>query len=323
MANIKRIFRTPVNIFIVLLICNLITIILTTAIPNVTLDQNLNSINPQEPYLTPQDNVYTADLHWVKTNITIDSNGLGKVTMILNCTPEEDHFGIFIRTIEETNELNLEETYAFTEGEVLELNITAASKFDVSYYMYLKNVSKVQAGKPILYYISYNADFFQRNQIFHYENETNLVGINLVRPDWDDSLEFETLRIQLPVAVSSSNISSTFLDEIDFTVDQLMIDNYNLSYIGQLDDDSQYWLTFISSKENIPARGAYEATFYLSIEYFSLPKVLNWFVITFSLLFSLLAIALFVVVISVKNKSQEENTAFQTELYEVLKQENK
>ncbi len=321
MANSKRIFRTSINIFIALLICNLITTILTTATPNANLNQIPNSINPLDPYLTPQDNDYNADLHWVKTNITLDSNGLGKVTMILNCTPDEDHFGIFIRTIEEKNTLIFEETYAFTEGEILELNISAASKFDVSYYLYLQNVSKVQAGKPILYYFSYNADFFQRNQIFHYEVETDLVAINLVRPDWDDSLEFESLRIQLPVAVSSSSISSTFLDEIDFGVDQLMTDNYNLSYVGQLDADSQYWLTFISSKENLPARGAFEATFYLSIEYFSLPKVLNWFVITFSLLFSMLAIALFVVVLTVKNRSQEENTAFQTELYDVLKQE--
>ncbi len=322
MANIKRIFRVPVNIFIVLLICNLLTVIFTTATPNVSLNHMTNTINPQDPYLTPQDNAYSADLHWVKTNITIDSNGLGTVSMILNCTPTEDHVGIFIRTIEEANVINLEKTYAFTEGEILGLNITAASRFDVSYYLYLKNVSKVQAGKPILYYFSYSADFFKKSQIFHYGVETNLVGINLVRPDWDDGLEFESLRIQLPVAVSSSNISSTFLEEIGFRVEQLMIDNYNLSYVGQIDADNQHWLTFISSKENIPAKGAFEATFYLSIEYFSLPKVLNWFVITFSLLFSLIAIALFVVVISVKNKSREENIAFQAELYDVLKQEN-
>ncbi len=322
MANIRQIFRVPVSIFIVLLICNFMPIVFSTATRNVTFDQNIDSINPQDPCLTPQDNAYNADLHWVKTNVTIDSKGLGTVSMLLNCTPTEDHFGIFIRTIEEANEINYGKTYAFTEGEILGLNISATGKYDVSYYLYLQNSSKVQAGKPILYYISYNADFFKESQIFHYGVETNLVGINLIRPDWDDSLEFESLRIQLPVAVSNSSISSTFLDEIDFSANQLMIDNYNLSYVGQLDNDGQYWLTFISSKENLLSRGAFEATFYLSIEYFSLPKVLNWFVITFSLLFSLISIALFVVVISVKNKSQEENSEFHAELYAVLKQED-
>lgn len=322
MVNRKRIFRTTVNIFIVLLFSNLIAPILTTAITNVNLDQIPNSINPQDPYLTPQENLYNATLHWVKTNVTIDSTGLGKVKMILNCTPEEDHSGILIKFIEEKNTLNLEETYAFTAGEILELNISAASKSEVSYYLYLTNVSKVQEGIPILYYFSYNADFFPNKQIQRYQVETNLVAINLIRPSWGKSLEFESLRIQLPVAVSGSNISSTFLDEIDFRVDQLMTDYYNLSYVGQLDADNQYWLTFISSKENLPADGSFEATFYLSIEYFSLPNVLNWFVITFSLLFSLIAIALFVVVISAKNKSQEENNDFKAELYDVLKQEN-
>lgn len=322
MTNIKRLFQSPFLFLILLILSNFIIIVQISSKPNISQNPVQESIEPQNPYFDPHDTVYKADIHWVKTNITVDSKGIGQVSMILNCTPEEDHIGIFIRTVIEVHTLNLAKCYAETAGEKLELNITSSGSFDISYYVYLKNATKAQTGVPLVYYFSYEADFFQRNQIYHYEVETDLVAINLVRPDWDDALEFETLRIQLPVTVSGTNISSSFLDEIGFTVDPLMEANYNLSYIGQLNGDDNYQLTFISSKENLPERGAFEATFYLSIDYFSLPRVLNWFVITFSLLFSLLSLSLFVVVITVRNRSIEEDQTFKEELYNVLKQDN-
>ena len=322
MANIKRLLQSPFLFLVFLILSNFIIVIQITSMPNISQNPVQESIEPQNPFLDPQDTVYKADIHWVKTNITVDNQGIGIVSMILNCTPEEDHIGIFIRTIIEVHTLNLAKCYAETAGEKLELNITTTGSFDISYYVYLKNATKAQPGIPLLYYFSYEADFFQRNQIYHYEVETDLVAINLVRPDWDDALEFETLRIQLPVTVSGTSVSSSFLDEIGFTLDPLMEANYNLSYIGELTGDDNYQLTFISSKENLPERGAFEATFYLSIDYFSLPRVLNWFVITFSLLFSLLSLSLFVVVITFRNKSIKEDQAFKEALYDVLKQEN-
>ena len=320
MQSLKRLIKTPMVILLLIFLSNFAIVLYTASTESVSQNSTQKMAPPQEPILKPN-TVYNADLHWVETNITLDAKGTGTVSMVLNCTPEEDHVGFYIRTIVEVNTLNLAKCYAVTPNETLDLNITATGKYDVSYYVYLKNATKAQVGVPILYYFSYNADFFQRNQIFHYEVDADLVAINLERPDWDDTLEYEHLRIQLPVEVTSSSIASTFLDEIGFDLDPQMEANYNLSYVGQMSTDNRYWLTVIASKEDLPERAAFEATFYLSIDYFSLPRVLNWFVITFSILFTLIALSLFIVVIITGKRTEEENQAFKEKLYGALKQE--
>ena len=271
--------------------------------------------------IEPNQGAYNAELHWVKTNITLDEKGFGKVSMIVNCTPTEDHFGIYIRTIEELSSIIIDESYAFTEGEILEVNFTVSSRFDISYYVFIQNTTKIQAGKSLLYYINYNADFFATDLVTHYDVDTDLVAINFNRPYWDEALEFETLNIKLPVETEGSNISQTFLDEILFEVDPQMNTFYNLTYTGREDTSGTYWLFFEIEKQAIPALGAFEATFYLSINYFNLPKVINWFVMTFIIIFTLISFSLFIVVINIKNRSKKEIDEFKEGLKEVLKEE--
>lgn len=269
----------------------------------------------------PNTGAYNAELHWVKTNITLDSEGSGKVSMIINCTPTEDHFGIYIRPIEELSTIIADESYAITEGEILDINYTTSNRFDISYYIYIQNTSEIQAGKSLLYHINYNADFFSADLVSHYDVNTDLVSINFNRPYWDEVLEYETLKIQLPVEVEGSTISQSFLDNILFEVGLQMNTYYNLSYTGREDSFGTYWLVFEVEKQNIPALGAFEATFYLSINYFNLPKVINWFVMTFIFIFSLISLSLFIVVINLKNRSKKEIDEFKEGLKEVLKEE--
>ena len=68
----------------------------TSLAPNTSISLQ-NETQPIVDNLEPEDSLYWGDINWVKTYITLDKKGLGKVSMIVNCTPIEDHFGIYIR----------------------------------------------------------------------------------------------------------------------------------------------------------------------------------------------------------------------------------
>ncbi|NHJ03882.1 MAG: hypothetical protein EAX90_03600 [Candidatus Heimdallarchaeota archaeon] len=325
MIVLKRNFKMALLFSMLFFIINFPAIINTNGYETQEIEI-LTTINnlPDDQNLKINEGAYSADIHWVKTNITIDEKGSGKVSMIVNCTPDADHIGIYLRTLEELSSVLPEESYALTEGETLAINFTTSSvrSSGIAYLIYLQNTSKIQVNKNLVYFINYTADFFSTDLISHYGIDTNLVSINLNRPYWDDALEFEQMNIKLPIQLSNSSVTQTFLDNILFEVGAQMIGNYNLSYSGSKDSSGIYWFVFEVEKENVPDRGAFEATFYLSVDYFSLPRVINWFVLTFILVFSLVFLSLFIVVITLKNKSNNEVEEFKKELYDVLTQEN-
>ncbi len=264
---------------------------------------------------------YNADLHWIKTVLEMDRKGSGKVTIIINCTPSNtDHVGMYFRTIQsgEIVEVIDDQTYAIQDGQQFTVNHSASNDFDLSYRVYLENNSLIKTNTTLQYYFSYNANFFLSEQIAHYRVDTNLIVIDLIRPAWDADLECQELQIKMPIDVGEENVTSDFLDNIEFDVEQFMKDYYILSYDTESDSEGNYWLVFNCRKNAMPARGSFEAKFYVSTEHFSLPKVFNWLVILLVSLFVTAALVLFLVVINVRNKSKEEVTEFKEELYKLL-----
>ncbi len=264
---------------------------------------------------------YHADLHWVKTVLEMDRKGSGKVSIMINCTPSNaDHIGMYFRTIQsgEIVEVIDDQTYAIQNGQQLTVNHSASNDFDLSYMVYLENNSLIQTNTTLQYHFTYIADFFLSEQIAHYRVDTNLIVIDLIRPAWDADLEYQELQIKMPIDVGEENVTSDFLDSIEFDVEQFMIDYYILSYYTKSDSEGNYWLVFNCRKNALPIKGSFEAKFYVSTEHFLLPKVFNWLVILLVSLFVTTALVLFLVVINVRNKSKEEVTEFKEELYKLL-----
>ncbi|MBD3191939.1 MAG: hypothetical protein GF308_14925 [Candidatus Heimdallarchaeota archaeon] len=271
--------------------------------------------NPLDHSFYPNQGQYNAELHWVKTNISINKRGTGKVAMLINCTPNADHFGIYLRAIEEEHSLLLDETYALQDGEELALNATRAEGFDVSYQIYLENTSRIQPGKTLLYRITYESNFYFSNQLGHYAVNPELAFLDLTRPYWDEPLDFRIVRINLPVEVASPSVSNSTLEEAQFQVEEFMNDYYQLAFYGEKNNAGNYYLVFETRKDDLQARATFEINCYLSMEYFSFPMVINWLVIVLVLLFTIVSLILFLFVIDFKNKSLKENKEFKEKLY--------
>ncbi|NHJ31614.1 MAG: hypothetical protein FK732_02010 [Asgard group archaeon] len=274
--------------------------------------------------ISPNEGFFKADVHWVKTDIILDEFGLGEVTILVNCTPFADHEGILFSNFElnEVSEIQLDETFAYTSGQKVNVNVSASGNADYDYLLYLANTSYVNTSETIQYQFRYLADFALSDQIGRFQVDTTLAVIDLIRPIWDAELEFQEFSIRLPVILDDSVVTQENLNDSRFSVASYMNTYYNLSY-STFEDADGIWLVFNCKKENMGPRAPFDVNFYLSMDYFSLPKVFNWLVLLFVFLFVTAALVLFIAVINVRNKTDSEVTKFQEQLQELLKPKEK
>jgi len=321
------------NFILVLIIFQLLAIITyTSALTAPPEDTFQTSINRQPSddigFLQPTGEVYNATLNWVKTEINLSKKGIAETTIILNCTPTAAHFGTFIKQMDEENkEIVEEKTYAMADGKKLALTITVQKQTNnYAFLIYLDNTSAFTPGNFLTYYITYTANFYKSGQISHYAVNTELVSINIKRPTWNASLDYRELKIILPVELVDDNVSTEFLDSIQFKIYDTHLTNYNYNYSTEMDSEGKYWLVLEVSKPTvtyptISANTPFEVTFYISIEYFSLPWMINWLVITLVMVFVLVSFTFFLVIISLKKRSKTEIDNFGNDLHKVLKQQ--
>jgi len=283
---------------------------------SLTADDSNNSVA-----LLPEVNEYRADIHWVKTNIKLNHFGVGTVTMLVNCTPDADHVGLLLGNFVE-NEITgivLAETYATTSGQKISLNITASGSRFYDYILYLTNTSYVQTDEPILYQFTYTGEFVFSGQIERFQTDADLAILNLIRPKWNITLGYQELNIILPVDVGQSVVTLEFLSDINFNVTGQM-SNYDKSYTTN-NDSGVNLLVFNCSKTNLGINALFDASFYLSLVYFSLPSIMNWLVLLFVFVLVTGALVLFLVVINVRNKAEIEVSSFKEDLQVLLKPE--
>ena len=275
---------------------------------------NTNSFYTNEEY-------YRADLNWIKTLIEIDEQGMGKVTVHVNCTPAEDHIGMYLTPLEQNEpvEVILSECHALNHGQELAVNCTGIFDDYYSYKLYIEDISSLYTNESILYQFTYTADFYLSDQISIYTVDPSLTVIDVKRPLWQGDLEYQELEIILPINVGQSDITADFLSESRFSVEQFMIDFYNMTNTTTSDGSGNHWFTFTSRKNDLLAKAPFQARFYLAEGYFSLPNSFNWVVILLTSTFTLIALGLFLVVITVKNESKEEVSKFKEQLYDILK----
>jgi len=270
--------------------------------------------------VTPEEGYYDADLNWVRTIIRLSDNGFGKVTILVNCTPLADHKGMYLHPLVENEAVAIvkEETFAINHNRTLALNYTAIFNLQTSYLFTLKNRSALYFNETVLYQLTYTADFFSSNQMFHYNNDPNLISISLKRPTWDGTLDFQELEVILPIDVGQDTITSAFLAESQFAVDPTMLTYYQVTN-STTEEDSHYWFTITARKENLGIKAPFDVTYYLTITYFSLPRAINWLVISLVFTLLVLALVLYIVIIAIQKHSKQEVTAFKKDLYNVLR----
>ncbi|MHA1185903.1 MAG: hypothetical protein ACTSXA_11710 [Candidatus Heimdallarchaeota archaeon] len=328
MSKIKLLGRNLILVLMIFQLIATVTYTSATSIENITPisknDQPSNDIG----FLQPQAEVYNATINWVETEISFDKKGNGEVTIILNCTPTSNHFGTFIKQVSEENKKIVEEkTYAMADGEKLSLTVTVLKETNnYAFLVYLDNTSAFTPGNFLVYYITYTANFYRSGQISHYAVNTELVSLNIERPTWNTSLEYREVRITLPIEVPNDNITTEFLESIQFEIYDTQLGNYYYNYTGEMDSEGTYWLVFVVSKPTvafpiISANTPFEVTFYISIDHFSLPWMINWLVITLVLVFVLVSMSFFLVIINLKKRSKTEIDDFKEDLHKVLKQQ--
>ncbi|MBK5113153.1 MAG: hypothetical protein JJE41_05955 [Candidatus Heimdallarchaeota archaeon] len=271
----------------------------------------------------PEVKEYRADIHWVKTSIRLDSEGIGTVTLLVNCTPDADHVGLVLGNFVE-NEITSfvsDKTNAMTAGHQISLNITTSGSRDYDYIFYLAETTYVQTNESILYQITYIGDFLLSGQIERYQVDADVAVINLIRPIWNITLPYQELTIILPVDVGNTTVTPQFLSDIKFNVSSQM-STYDISYTTN-NDTGVNLLVFNCSKTGMGIKAPFEATIYLSLVYFSLPNIMNWLVLLFVFIFVAGSLVLFLVVINVRNKADAEVSDFKDDLQELLKPKEK
>jgi hypothetical protein len=281
-----------------------------------------NQIQPENGAIleySANEGSYFADINWVNTTIEIDEKGSGTVGMIINCTPTEDHFGIYIRPIAngEVNGIIPEESYAENAEQTLSLNYTFVNDNSLAFRIFIEEPELLDTNESIQYYFSYKADFFVSKQIEHYEVDIELVIIDFLRPYWDGDLEYQNLDVILPIEINQSTVTQTDLDEIKFSVADYMNDYYNLTYKTKF-SGGKYWFVFGCRKESMQPLGSFEAQFFVSYEYFSLPTAINWIVGLMAGIFTIGSLAVLIVVITVRNKAKTEIEEFESGLYKLI-----
>jgi len=299
-----------------------ISLLLTTTInTNHFIAKTKSSNNTeQSAVLQPDIKEYRAEIHWVKTNIDLDNKGKGIVTILVNCTPEENHVGLLLGNFveNEITEFDLENSFAKTAGYEVDLNISSSGSRDYDYIFYLSETTHVNTSESILYQITYTGDFVLSGQLERFQVNPELAIINLVRPLWNITLPYQELTVVLPVDVSDPVVTPQFLNEIQFNVSAQM-STYDISYYKT----GANLLVFNCSKTSMGLKAPFEATFYLSLAYFSLPNIMNWLVLLFVFIFIAGALVLFFVVINVRNQAETEVSEFQKDLHELLKSNEK
>jgi hypothetical protein len=266
---------------------------------------------------------YRAEIHWVKTSIKLDSDGIGTVTLLVNCTPDTNHVGLVLGNFVE-NEITSfvsKDTYAITAGHQINLNVSAPGSRDYDYIFFLAETTYVNTSESILYQITYLGDFVLSGQIERYPVDADVAVINLVRPIWNITLPYQELTIILPVDVGNAIVTPQFLSDIKFNVSSQM-STYDISYTTN-STSGEYLLVFNCSKTGMGIKAPFEATIYLSLVYFSLPNIMNWLVLLFVFIFVAGALVLFLVVINVRNKADAEVSGFKDDLQELLKPKEK
>lgn len=274
--------------------------------------------------LLPEVKEYRADIHWVKTNIELDRFGVGKVTMLVNCTPDADHIGLVLGNFidNEITEIVSAKTYAKTAGHTISLNLTASGSSAYDFILYLSDPSHVHTNETILYQLTYIGEFVFSGQIERSQVDADVAIINLIRPLWNITLDYQEFTITLPVDISDSVVTPAILSDIKFNVTDQMSTYYDLSYANDSSSGVNLFV-FNCSKENMGIKAPFEVTFYLSLAYFSLPNIMNWLVLLFVFVFVAGALVLSIVVINVRNKADSEVSSFKEDLQELLKPEEK
>ncbi len=284
-----------------------------------------NSYNrvEQTTILQPEIKEYRAEIHWVKTNIVLDSKGLGTVTILVNCTPEANHVGLLLGNFveNEITEFNLGNSKAKTAGYEIGLNVSSSGSREYDYIFYLSETTHVNISESILYEITYTGNFVLSGQIERFQVNPELAIINLNRPLWNITIPYQELTVVLPVIVDGGIVTPQFLNDIQFNVSAQM-STYDISYTT-INDSGVDLLVFNCSKTSMGLKAPFEATFYLSLTYFSLPNIMNWLVLLFVFIFIAGALVLFFVIIDVRNKTETEISEFKEDLYELLKSNEK
>ncbi|NPE09071.1 MAG: hypothetical protein GNW80_12375 [Asgard group archaeon] len=282
---------------------------------SLTVDDNNNTAA-----LLPEVKEYRADIHWVKTNIKLNRFGVGKVTMLVNCTPDANHVGLVLGNFvdNEITEIVIAETYAKTAGQTISLNITASGSSAYDFILYLSDPSHVQTNETIQYQLTYFGEFVLTGQIERSQVDANVAILNLKRPLWNITLDYQEFTIILPVDIGDSVVTPAILGDIKFNVTEQMSTYYDLSYANDSSSGVNLFI-FNCSKENMGIKAPFEVTFYLSLAYFSLPNIMNWLVLLFVFVFVAGALVLSIVVINVRNKADTEVSSFKEDLQELLK----
>ncbi|NHJ46598.1 MAG: hypothetical protein FK733_02305 [Asgard group archaeon] len=312
--------RLYLQVVFILLIVNSLYLFfpLTTQTNTSTIQANQSDSTLAD--LTTEEGSYNADINWVKTYIDLAKDGSGSVLMVVNCTPTEEHFGIYLRPIvaDEVVSVNAGETYAINDNETLSLNYSQASSNDLSFRIYIENPSLLNENETIQYYFSYNANFFASNKIFHYDIDKELVSIDFERPYWDGDLDYQELEVTLPIDVGQSNVTQSFLDEIKFDVIDIMIGIYSLTNTTK-PSLGNYWLTINFRKDSMASLGSFQTVFYVAIDYFDLPAAINWVVGIMVSVIVVGSISLLFITINISKKTKTEVEEFKTGLHEVVK----
>ncbi|NHJ38864.1 MAG: hypothetical protein FK731_02445 [Asgard group archaeon] len=269
--------------------------------------------------LTPNEGSYFADINWINTTIDLDQKGSGLVEMIINCTPSEDHFGIYIRPLVtgEVEEVIPGETYAINDGQTLSLNYTFVDDIELSFRIYIEDIELLNISKSLQYHLSYKANFFTSKQIQHFKVDTDLVIIDFERPYWDGDLEFQNLEITLPIDIGKSNVTQDDLDGIKFSVAEYMNQFYNLTYRTKKIND-EYLLVFNCRKESMLPLSPFEAQFFVSINHFSLPLAINWIVGLVVGIFVIGSVTILILVITIRKRTRTEIEEFEDGLYKII-----
>ncbi|MCK5185015.1 MAG: hypothetical protein KAQ95_11965, partial [Candidatus Heimdallarchaeota archaeon] len=152
--------------------------------------------------------------------------------------------------------------------------------------------------------------------------DVNIAIVNLIRPLWNITLDYQEFTITLPVDIGDSVVTPTILSDIQFNVTEQMSTYYDLSY-ANVSTTEENLFVFNCSKENMGIKAPFEITFYLSLAYFSLPNIMNWLVLLFVFVFVAGALVLSIVVINVRNKAETEVSNFKEDLQELLKPKEK
>ncbi|MCX7029660.1 MAG: radical SAM protein [Spirochaetes bacterium] len=206
------------------------------------------------------------DLVSAEYDVVVRPDGKAAVYESLDWTSPGGMHGFYFEGVAGTPVFNDDQCYADLGGnQRVGLSI---SKTDSDTWDIVLAGGRAFSGSA-MYFLNYGVDLASDGSIGSTTSDQygSLFYFDWAPEQWDEPLEHRTVRVVLPVTVSSETVGQDVLTQVDFRTEQYVNEeNATIDWFGTKGDDGKYYLTARFHQTNVATMQTQRLQFYLKLD---------------------------------------------------------